>query len=511
MSPDLTRNDKTKQGPSGGPITKDNTSVEYYGTVFTLAPSPRDAQVMWAGSDDGLVHVTRDGGASWTNVTPRDLPEWALVSIIDASAHDAGTAYVAATRYKLDDFAPYLYRTTDYGRTWRRIVTGIPAGHFTRVIRQDPEQANLLYAGGEFGTYVSFDNGARWQSLQLNLPIVPIHDLIVKEGDLVIATHGRSFWILDDVTPLRAIAAGGVRGDRHLFAPRPAYRIGGGGFGFEAPGVGQNPPSGVVVHFHLKDTTAATVRLEVLEADGTVIRTFTTGATEREDRLDVTPGMNRFVWNLRYPDASRFDGMIFWAGGTQGPRAAPGTYQVRLTVGDWTATVPAEVVKDPRSTATQADLDAQFAFLIRIRDRVSAANGAVTKIRAVKRDVDGVLQRLGGAGDAVPKTAADSVRALARALTDELTSVEEAIYQTKNRSSQDPLNYPIRLNNKIAALAGVVAQGDNKPTDQARAVFAELSAALQVQLDRLDTALKERIPAFNAAVGALELPAVVVK
>jgi len=510
ISPDLTRNDKTKLGPSGGPITKDNTSVEYYGTVFALAPSPRDTQVLWAGSDDGLVHVTRDGGATWTNVTPPDLPEWALISIIDASAHDAGTAYVAATRYKLDDFAPYLYKTTDYGRTWRKIVTGIPAGHFTRTIRQDPEQPSLLYAGGEYGLYVSFDDGARWQSLQLNLPIVPIHDLLVKEGDLVAATHGRSFWILDDVTPLRAIAAGAVRGDRHLFPPRPTYRVGGGGFGGDAAGVGQNPPSGVVVHFFLEEKPAD-AKLEVLEANGTVIRTFAAGASERENRLDVQAGMNRFVWNLRYPDASRFEGMIFWAGGTQGPRAAPGTYQVRLTVGDWSATVPAEVVKDPPSSATQADLDAQFRFLIRIRDRVTAANDAVTKIRAVKRDVEGALARLRAAGDAVPKTAADSVRALSKALTDELTSVEEAIYQTKNRSSQDPLNYPIRLNNKIAALAGVVSQGDNRPTDQAQAVFDELSAELQTQLDRMDAALRERIPAFNAAVAALDLPAVGVK
>jgi hypothetical protein len=261
------------------------------------------------------------------------------------------------------------------------------------------------------------------------------------------------------------------------------------------------------VYFYLAEKPAD-AKLEVLEAGGAVIRTFTTGAKERADHLDVTSGMNRFVWNLRYPDASRFDGMIFWAGGTQGPRAAPGTYQVRLTVGDWTATVPAEVVKDPRSAATQADLDAQFDLLIRIRDRVTAANDAVTRIRAVKRDVDGALQRLRGAGDAVPTAAADSVRALARALTDELTSVEEAIYQTKNRSSQDPLNYPIRLNNKIAALAGVVSQGDNRPTDQAYAVFEELSAALQAQLDRLDAVQRERIPAFNAAVGALDLPAV---
>jgi len=523
ISPDLTRNDKAKQAASGGPITKDNTSVEYYATIFTFAPSPKDAQVLWAGSDDGLVHVTRDGGATWTNVTPKDLPEWAMISIIDASPHDAGTAFVAATRYKLDDFAPYLYKTTDYGRTWTKIVTGIPAGHFTRTIRQDPVQPNLLYAGGEFGAYVSFDTGAHWQSLQLNLPIVPVHDLVVKESDLVLASHGRSFWILDDLTPLREIAAGTVTGARHLFTPRPAYRMGGGGFGFGASGVGANPPSGIVTYFYLKDKPAGEVKVEVLEQDGTVIKTFSTksgspaageGGGRRGgggDRLEVSAGMNRFVWNLRYPDASRFDGMIFWAGGIAGPTAPPGTYQIRVTSGDWSETRSATLLEDPRATASQADLEAQFQFLIKIRDRVSAANDAVTKIRSVRRDVDGALQRLSAAGSAVAKPAADSVRALAKTLKDELTAVEEAIYQTKNRSNQDPLNFPIRLNNKIAALAGVVSEGDYKPTDQAYAVFDELSAALQVQLDKLDAVLHDRIPAFNAAVGGLNLPAVVVK
>jgi len=508
ISPDLTRNDKSKQAASGGPITKDNTSVEYYGTVFTLAPSPRDRQVLWAGSDDGLVHVTRDGGATWTNVTPRDLPEWALVSIVEASPHDAGSAFVAATRYKSDDFAPYLYRTTDYGRSWTKIVTGIPAGHFTRTIRQDPERANLLYAAGEFGVYVSFDGGARWQSLQLNLPIVPVHDLVVKGSDLVLASHGRSFWILDDLTPLRELAAGGARAARHLYTPRPAYRMGGGGFGGGASGAGENPPAGIVTHFYLAEKPAEPVKLEVLEASGTVIRAFTSDAARDADRLEVRAGMNRFAWNLRYPEASRFDGMIFWAGGTQGPVAPPGTYQVRLSVGDWSETRQATLLKDPRTSATQADLDEQFQFLIRIRDRVTQANDAVTRIRAIRRDVEGALQRLRGAGAAVPKAAADSVRALAKTIVDELTSAEEGIYQTRNRSNQDPLNYPIRLNNKIAALAGVVGGADAKPTHQAYQVFEELSAALQVQLDRVDAVVGNRIPAFNAAVGALALPAV---
>jgi photosystem II stability/assembly factor-like uncharacterized protein len=511
LSPDLTRNDKTKQGPSGGPITKDNTSVEYYGTVFTLAPSPRDAGVLWAGSDDGRVHLTRDGGARWTDVTPRDLPEWALISIIDASPHDPATAYLAATRYKLDDFAPYVYQTRDYGRTWRKIVTGIPASHFVRVVRQDPVRPDLLYAGGEFGVYVSFDDGARWQSLQLNLPVTPIHDLVVKGTDLVAATHGRSFWILDDVTPLRQLTPEVVRAPRHLFVPRTTVRMGGGGGPGAAAGAGENPPPGVMVHYWFREPPAGEVKLEIKQADGLVIKAFSSRARERADRPDADAGMNRFVWNLRYPDAHRFDGMIFWAGGTQGPRAVPGLYQATLSAGDWSETVRFELVNDPRVPVSQADLETQFAFLIRIRDRVSEANDAVTRIRSVRRAIDDVLGRITAAGAAARGPAADSVRAVAQAITDALTAVEEAIYQTKNRSNQDPLNYPIRLNNKIAALAGVVAGADARPTDQARAVFDELSAALQAELNRLAATLRDGIPRFNAAVAQLELPAVVVE
>ncbi|HET7038521.1 MAG TPA: glycosyl hydrolase [Gemmatimonadales bacterium] len=508
ISPDLTRNDKTRQGASGGPITRDNTSVEYYGTVFTLALSPRDANVLWAGSDDGRVHVTRDAGASWTDVTPRDLPEWALISMIDASPHDPGTAYLAATRYKLDDFAPYIYRTADYGRTWRRLVNGIPAGHFIRVVRQDPERANLLYAGGEFGAYVSFDDGAHWQSLQLNLPPTPIHDLVVKETDLVAATHGRSFWILDDVTPLRQLTAQVAQKPRHLFTPRTTLRMGGGGGGGDQ-GEGQNPPAGVVVHYYFRAAPSEEVKLEVLDAAGAVIRTYSSKARERAERLPADSGMNRFVWNLRYPDASRFDGMILWAGGTQGPRAVPGRYRIRLTAGSWSETAEFELVNDPRVQVSQADLQAQFDFLMKIRNRLTEANDAVSRIRAVRRDVDGVLGRMDAAGDRGRGPAADSVRALARAIKDELTGAEEAIYQTKNRSNQDPLNYPIRLNNKIAALAGVAGGADARPTDQALAVFEELSAALQRELDRVAAVVRDRIPAFNQAVGRLELPAVV--
>ncbi|HEV8266152.1 MAG TPA: glycosyl hydrolase [Gemmatimonadales bacterium] len=510
ISGDLTRNDKSKQGPSGGPITKDNTSIEYYDVVFALAPSPHDSSTLWAGTDDGLVHVTRDGGKTWTNVTPRDLPEWALISIIEASPHDPATAYVAATRYKLDDFRPYVYKTRDYGRTWRRIVAGIPDNHFIRVVREDPVRRGLLYAGGEFGVYVSFDDGATWQSLRRNLPVVPIHDLAVRDNDLVAATHGRSFWILDDVTPLHQLADSVARAARFLFKPRDPYRMGGGGFGGGgASGIGRNPPGGAVVFFFLKDApdSAAEVRLEFLDARDSLIRRFTTRPRDPADSLRVRAGMNRFVWNLRYPDATRFPGMIFWAAGTQGPVAVPGTYRVRLTAGNASQTQSFVLKKDPRVATTQEDYQRQFDLLMRVRDRVTAANDAVKRIRDVKEQLDGAAARARG----LPGDAGRRIAQQADSLKGRLSAVEAEIYQVRNRSNQDPLNYPIRLNNKIAALAGVVASADAPPTDQSVRVFEELSAALQVQLDRLKAVLDADVPAFNKLVKDSDVPAVIVR
>ncbi|HEX9704547.1 MAG TPA: glycosyl hydrolase, partial [Gemmatimonadales bacterium] len=509
ISGDLTRNEKAKQGPSGGPITRDNTSIEYYNVIFAVAPSPHDSNTVWAGTDDGLVHVTRDGGKSWSNVTPRDLPE-ALVSIIEPSPHDPATAYVAATRYKWDDFRPYLYKTTDYGRSWRRVVAGIPEGHFVRVIRADPARRGLLYAAGEFGVYVSFDDGGSWQSLRLNLPVVPIHDLAVKDHDLIAATHGRSFWVLDDLTPLHQLTDAAARASRYLYKPRDVWRMqggfggGGGGAPGRIEGVGQNPPNGAVMHFYFRQQPEGEVRLEVLDARDSVIRRFSTRPPAGGDSLRVEVGMNRFVWNLRYPEASRFPGMIFWAGGTQGPVAVPGTYKVRLTVGDWSETRPFDLKKDPRLAVTQEDLQAQFDFLIRIRDKVSAANDAVRRIREIKEQIkvasDRARQLAGGVGADVTRQA-DS-------LTNRLSAIESEIYQVRNRSNQDPLNYPIRLNNKLAALTGVVSSADARPTDQSVRVFDELAAALQVQLDRLKAVVDADVPAFNRLVREKDVPAV---
>jgi photosystem II stability/assembly factor-like uncharacterized protein len=559
ISPDLTRHDPRTLGASGGPITKDQTSVEYYGTVFTIAESPRTAGVIWAGSDDGLIHVTRDAGKTWKNVTPPGLPEWARISMIDASNFAAGTAYVAANRYQLDDMKPYLYKTNDYGATWTPITNGIPATEFTRVLREDPERAGLLYAGTERGVWVSFDDGANWQSLRRNLPIVPVHDLAVKEGDLIAATHGRSFWILDDISALRQMSPDIPRAPAHLFKPRRVYRAGfGGGGGNGAAGghpTGANPPSGAVVYYSLAQPRQL-VTIDFLDPQGNIIRSFTSQQdpkvaadsiradsirSARNDslrRAGVTPdttaraeargeargeetppseegpvrrpppprvankaGLNTFAWNLRYPDPSVFDNMILWAGSIAGPVVLPGTYAVRLNVNGQSYSQPLTIVKDPRSAATDADRKEQFAFLMRIRDKTSQANDAVKTIRNVKAQL----------ADRAKKMPADKSAGFSRAaddLSSKLSAVEGEIYQVRNQSSQDPLNYPIKLNNKIAALSGVVGGTDAKPTAQSYTVFNDLSAQLDRQLSAMRAALIDLSP-INTTLKSSGLPPIV--
>lgn len=524
ISGDLTRNDKSKQGPSGGPLTKDNTSIEYYGTIFTAMESPVQKGVIWAGSDDGLVHITRDGGSRWENVTPKDMPEWIQINSIDASAIDAGTAYVAATMYKWDDNKPYLYKTSDYGKSWKKITNGIPDGAFTRVIREDPNQRGLLYAGTETGMYVSFDNGENWQSLQLNLPVVPITDLAVhkREKDLVAATQGRSFWVLDDLAALHQMADA-AKADSYLFKPEVAYRIPGGGFqpATSAP-IGQNPPAGVVIHYYLKNKPTADLQIEILDSAGKSIRKFSSrapaaqagspqpggepqeGGRRGEPRPPAEAGLNRFVWNLRYADVARFPGMILWAGETRGPRAVPGTYQVKLTLGANTLTQSFEVKKDPRLETTDADFAKQFDLLMKIRDKLTETHEAILKIRDVRKQVEDVNNRL---KDQPEGKAVDEA---AKKLKANLAAVEETLYQTKNQSSQDPLNYPIRLNNKLAALAGVIGSADAAPTDQSFVIYDELVRQINEQLTKLDQIMKSELPAFNKLVRDQNIPAVIV-
>ncbi|MFG0316270.1 MAG: WD40/YVTN/BNR-like repeat-containing protein, partial [Planctomycetota bacterium JB042] len=505
ISPDLTRDDASKQGPSGGPITKDNTSVEYYCTIFAALESPHRPGVLWCGSDDGLVHVSQDGGANWIDVTPASMPEWTQINSIEAHPFEPGGLYLAGTRYKLDDHEPYLYRTTDHGDTWTRIDGGIDRAEFTRVVRADPVRRGLLYAGTERGVWISFDDGGRWQRLGGGLPIVPITDLAVEEGDLVAATQGRAFWVLDDLAHLRQLAAEQAEAAWTLYDPEPIWRMRGRSFGRGGTS-GRNPPSGAVVRFHVAAAPEedAEVALEIAGEDAEVLRRWSTNGDGREGgpgKLEVKEGMNRFEWDLEVDGAKRIEGMILWGGRLSGPRVPPGRYTVRLIAPDGVHEAPLEIRKDPRSEATAADTRAQFDFLIDCRDTLTAAHRAIERIRTVRGQIDGALGRAGEAADAL-KESAD-------ALKRDLTAIEEALYQTKNRSPQDPLNFPIRLNNKLAALAGLVASsGDYRPTDQQVAVREELTAAIEDQLDRLRVIETEGLPRFNEAVAAAGVPAV---
>jgi photosystem II stability/assembly factor-like uncharacterized protein len=487
ISPDLTRNDPATLGPSGGEITKDNTSVEYYATIFTISESPITPGLIWAGSDDGLVHVTRDGGASWENITPPGMPEWGLCSMIEASPHDPAGAWLAVDNHENDDFTPYVYRTRDFGKSWTKIVSGITTTTFARVVREDPNKQGLLYAGTEMGVFVSFNGGDNWQSLQLNLPLAPIHDLVVKEDDVVVATHGRSFWVLDDVTPLHQIDEVSSSARLHFFKPKDAYRVTWGGSGRPGETVGQNPAQGVLFSYYLADPVDS-IRFEFVDAVGDVFMTVENSERGPGSRISTEAGMHRVSFTPVYPSFRSFAGMIMWAAGPRPIAAPPGEYQVRMTAGGQTRTHSYQLMKDPRSESSDADLMAQFQMAIRIRDRVNNANDAVFMIRDIYRQIDAAVDR------------SDNDRRLQRegnALKTKLGVVEAEIYQVENRSSQDPLNFPIKLNNKIAALLGVVLTGDYRPTDQTYEVFADLSAQLQVQLDALGQILETDLEAYN--------------
>jgi len=519
ISPDLTTNDKERQKSSGGPITQDNTSVEYYCTIFALAESFQDPKILWVGSDDGLVHMTKDGGKNWENITPREMGKWSLVSSIEPSSFDAATAYLAADRHELDDFKPYVYKTEDFGKTWKMIGAGMPQNTFVRVVREDPKRRGLLYAGTETGMFVSFNDGASWQSLQLNLPVVPVHDLVVKDNDLVAATHGRSFWILDDLTPLHQIDEQVAASDVFLFKPRDAYRMeGGGGFGGGGGDVGQNPPAGSVIYYDLKEKPKSEITLEFLDAKGSVIKKYTSataGAAVSAEpaerpfaggpRLQADAGMNRFVWNMRYPDAERVPNAVLWGGSTVGPVAPPGMYQVRLTVGGKTLTQSWEWKKDPRVQATQADLQEQFDFLIKIRDKQTEVNRAVNRLRETRSRIETLLRQVSG------HERAAAIAEAAKKITNGLFTVEDNLIQWRSKSSQDPLNYPVKLDDRIAALAGVVANADAKPTDQSYELFKELSAAADAEMVTLKTILETDLMEFNKLIKEAGIPAIYIK
>lgn len=518
ISPDLTTNDKTKQQSSGGPITKDNTTVEYYCTIFAVAESPLEQGLIWVGTDDGLVHITDDEGETWTEVTPPNMGDWPLISLIDASHHDPDVAYLAVNRYKMDDFTPYIYRTADRGQTWTLITDGLPDDSFVRAVREDPEVPGLLYAGTETGVHVSFDNGAHWQSLQRELPAVPITDLVVKDNDLVLATQGRSFWIMQDLSLLRQLAQDTIDDDdAHVFAPAAAYR---------------QRWDQVRLHAHLPEELTGDVTLDILDADDNIVRGYTIKVDGAEidapkedadgdesednaedgeedgeasdidrDSLNAKVGMNRFTWNMRKPSATRVPGAVGWPGMPPGPRVAPGEYQVRLTVGDQEHTQALTIEPNPLVDTSPADYDAQIALLEDITGALDRAHKAVNAVRAVRRQLDATVAQAKKAGDA------DDIADAAKEIKKKLTDIEETIIQTRSKSPQDPLNYPVKINDKIGFLAGVV-DGDYAPTAQAHVVFERLTAQLDEQVAALQAVLDDDVPAFNQLVLDQQVPAV---
>ena len=499
ISPDLTRHDPATLGASGGPITLDQTGVETFATIFALQPSRLEPGVIWAGSDDGLVHVTRDDGRSWQDVTPRSFPKYLKITTIEDSPSRPGTAFLVGNQYLLDDMRPYLFKTTDYGKHWTSIASGIPADEIAHSIREDIVRPGLLYLGTERGVWLSFDDGQRWQKLQRNLPATQVADLRVTDHDLVIASHGRSFWVLDNIDVLRQLGPTSDNKSVRLFRPAAAVR-------------GVDP--GVMIDYYLPKTPAA-LRIDILDPAGKLIRSFAGAAEDKKKAKEeegeddsgpkpapkpaIKPGLNRFTWDMHYPGFTEFKGMIFWAARNRGPLALPGHYQVRLVVDGETQLVPAEILIDPRvKGVTGEDLNKRFDLASKIDHEVSRANEAILLIRGIRAQIDA----------AMVKSGAPAIRQSGEQFEAKLAAIENRIYQVRNKSSQDPLNYPIMLNNKLAALAGVVENGEAAPTSQSYAVFADLSRRLQTELVTLDQLLASDLPVLNAKLKEARLPSV---
>ncbi len=500
LSDDLTRNDPDKLVSSGGPITQDNTGVEYYCTIFAANESPLKEGLLWVGSDDGLIHVTQDGGNTWENVTPSIMPEWSMINSIEPSAFDEGTCYVAATRYKLGDFRPYLYKTTDYGKTWNKITDGIPGEHFTRVVREDPKRKGLLYAGTETGMYISFDDGANWNPFQLNLPIVPITDLTIKDNNLIVATQGRSLWIIDDLTVLHQLEDSKKGKDAVLFKPKDSYRTKGGARKEPSKIEGQNHPSGVITHFYLKNVAEKdSIYLTYTSTMGDTLATFSNTSKKKDKKLKVKSGGNTHIWDTRGRGAEKLDGMILWWANLDGAKAVPGEYQVHLNVNGTTTSQTFKIIPDPRAEVSVADMQKQYDFVSDVNATVDKAHQSIKKIRKINAQLDAFTKQY--EDNETTKALVEK----AKTMKEKFGEVEKALYQTKNRSNQDPLNFPIRLTNKLGHLNSLVALDDFPPTDQDIAVRNELTTQINKQLQTFDALISNEIEAFNSEFNQLKI------
>ncbi|WP_077922963.1 sialidase family protein [Spirosoma sp. 209] len=532
ISPDLTRNDPKTQGDTGGPITKDNTGAETFPTIFTLAESPVEKGVFWAGSDDGLMHISRDGAKTWQPITPPGsmLPDWAIMSMVHPSDHTTGKAYLAAKRYMSGDRKPYLLKTTDYGKTWTLITSGIPSDEYCHVVREDPNKPGLLYAGTERGVYVSFNDGGFWHKLSMNLPVTPVRDLQIhkRDKDLVVATHGRSFWIMDDITPLHELAdqRDGLTGKTvHLYKPRPAYRMDGGSQTAEEGepvDQGENAPNGVLVRYYLKNKPDKELKLLFMTNAGDTIITYSSLKDKRGQPLKVAkefyddpgqkrpgsasarPGMNVFVWDMRYPDATPVEGTnVMWTGRGTGAKVVPGAYKVRMLLGDsLVAEQPIEIRKDPRLPITDADYKEQFELLMKINSKLSETHKGVNQIRQIRSQINGYMKDVKD-----PKTA-EKFKKVTKPMLESLDELESTLMQPKSKAIQDALAYPIRLNDKLSGVGSVVSSAETKPTKSSYVVYEALEKQVGTALGKLKTIIEQQVPEFNRMVTEQRIPAI---
>jgi len=511
ISPDLTTNNPEHQDYAGGPITHDSTGVEVYNTVFSFEESPHTAGELWAGSDDGRVHISKDRGATWTDITPDGMPADGTVNVVELSPHGPGRAFIAVYRYRENDFSPYIFRTDDFGDSWDLLTdgtNGIPATNFTRAIREDPDRKGLLYAGTEHGLYVSFDDGAHWQRFQLNLPVTPVTDLRVHRKDLVVSTQGRSFWILDNLAPLHQLTDEVASSDVWLYTPRTAYR---GGF-----------LSTATIDYYLKDAPEEELTLEILDASGHVVQTYKGKAGDKAPpsggggffaaffggggnaRLPVKKGLNRFTWNLREKGPEMPQGVVHW-GGTPGMRVVPGSFQARLTQGEWSQTRSFDVELEPNLSATTSELQKQYDLAKEIAAEIDMLFGTLTDLRDVKAQSKAIVDRMKKAGQD-----SEEIAAAAKAMTEKLTELEEEITQVNSKSSQDPINFPPMIDNQLTTLYGYVVNANHQPTAGGYERFEDLKPDLASLKSRFDEIVASDLASFNQLVGGLNLPPVIV-
>jgi photosystem II stability/assembly factor-like uncharacterized protein len=491
ISPDLTNPDDRTQGYGGGPITNEGAGGEVYDTIYYVAESPKDKNTLWTGSDDGVVEVTRDGGKNWKKIVLPGMAD-AQINAMEVSSHDAGTVYVAATRYKWNDMAPYIFKTTNFGETWTKLVDGIPAESWAHVVREDPVRKNLLYAGTETGVFVSFDGGAKWQPFQLNLPVTPVNDLKIHHDDLLAATSGRAFWILDDLSALRDLNASVAQEPVHLFPPRPAIRANLGG----APGggprdtaLGRNPPAGAILDFSV--AKAGPVTIEIHDASGSLVRKIS--------NIAAKAGMNRTTWDLRYDTPTLVPNVTLF-GNLRGRKVVPATYQLRLTAGGETRTVMLEVRKDPRVNATPQQFAEQNKLLAEIDAEIDDLHKSVNRMHSIRDQIDDLLKRAKESGASSP-----ALEAAGKALGDKLEAAEDALVQRRTVDGQTVINFPTKLAHHLTALHNFVDGAEADVTEGARVRAADLAKIWKEKKAEVDNLLGPQLDAFNKQAAAMKL------